>query len=72
MANKTLGYFKSQITTSKELKKREKDILLLRLSKVKLNKIGRRYKISAERVRQIEGVALTKLIRKTMQLLLFD
>lgn len=72
MANKTLGYFRSQIITSRELNKREKDILKLRLSKTKLTKIGRRYKISAERVRQIEGAAITKLIRKTMQLLLFD
>jgi len=72
MANKTLGYFRSQIIASKELTKREKDILIARLSKIKLQKIGRRYKISAERVRQIEGMALTKLIRKTMQLLLFE
>lgn len=72
MANKTLSYFRSQITASKELNKREKEILSLRLSRTKLTKIGKRYKITAERVRQIEGAAITKLIRKTMQLLLFD
>lgn len=72
MANKTISYFSATITQSKELTKREKDILVKRLRKKKLEKIGKEYKISAERVRQIEGRALTKFIRKTAQLLLFD
>lgn len=72
MANKTLSYFSATITQSKELTGREKDILLQRLSKKKLEKIGKKYKVSAERVRQIESGAITKIIRKTAQLLLFD
>lgn len=72
MSNKTVGYFSSVIQTSRELNLRERDILSKRLRRHKLKKIARGYKLSPERIRQIEQGALKKIIQKKAQLLLFD
>lgn len=72
MTNQTVYYFSSIIRGSKQLNKREKEILLRRLTKRTLIKIGRKNKVSGERIRQIEKNALQKLIRKVGQLLLFE
>ena len=72
MANQTVFYFASLIKSAKELNRKEKEILLKRLRKQKLEKIGRKYKVSGERIRQIEESALEKFIAKMCQLMLFD
>ena len=72
MGNQTLRYFRSIIIISKDITKKEKDILVHRLKRKTLKKIGRKYKVSAERIRQIEKAALQKFVKKINQLLLFD
>lgn len=72
MSSQTLLYFQTVIQNSKELTHREKDVLSKRLDKVTLEKISRRYKLSDERVRQIEEEALAKFLKKACQLFLFD
>lgn len=72
MGNQTILYFGSIIKNSKELTRKEKEILLFRLKKKILKKIGRKYKVTDERIRQIEKQAIAKLIRKINQLLLFE
>lgn len=72
MSNRTVGYFASIIKNSKELNKKEKEVLVKRLKDTTLEKIGKRYKVSGERVRQIEEQALLKFIKKACQLFLFD
>lgn len=72
MGNKTVGYFIAIIESSDKLNKREKDILIKRTKGKTLKKIGRKYKITAERIRQIEEVAIAKLLKKIYQLMLFD
>lgn len=71
-ANQTIIYFGRIIDSSKELKRKEKEILKFRLGSKILKKIGKKYKISYERVRQIEKEAIKKLNKKICQLLLFD
>ncbi len=72
MSSQTLLYFQTVIQNSKELTHREKDILVKRLDRVTLEKLSRRYKLSDERVRQIEEEALAKFLKKACQLFLFD
>jgi DNA-directed RNA polymerase sigma subunit (sigma70/sigma32) len=72
MSSKTLAYFKSFIQNSKLLGKKEKDILIRRLGKKTLKKIARRYKLSDERIRQIEKEALIKFHKKNCQMILLD
>lgn len=72
MGNQTLLYFISLVKNAKELKRKEKDILIKRLKNNPLHKIGKKHKLSAERIRQIEEKALLKFIKKSCQLLLFD
>jgi len=72
MSNQSIAYFASIIKNSKDLNWREKEILLNRLKKKTLKKIGRKQKVTGERIRQIEKQALTKFIKKINQLLLFD
>lgn len=72
MSSQTLLYFQTVIANSKELKKREKDILIKRLDKITLEKIAKKYKLSDERIRQIEEEGLAKFLKKACQLLLFD
>lgn len=72
MSSQSFSYFKTLIEDSKILSKKEKDILVRRLQGITLRRIGRRYKLTAERIRQIEEEALVKLGKKISQLLLFD
>lgn len=72
MGNQTLAYFSSLIADSNKLNRKEKEILLKRVEGKHLRKIGKKYKISAERVRQIEEVAIKKLLKKIYQLMLFE
>jgi DNA-directed RNA polymerase sigma subunit (sigma70/sigma32) len=72
MANQTIKYFSALISDSRELNAKEKDILRRRLKNNHLRKIGRKYKVTAERIRQIEEHALEKFTQKILQLLLID
>ena len=72
MVNQSIAYFASLVRNSRDLNWREKEILLNRLKKKTLKKIGRRYKLSGERIRQIEKEAIKKFVKKINQLLLFD
>ncbi len=72
MSSQTWNYFISVIQDAKELNKKEKEILIRRLRAQNLKKIGRKYKVTAERIRQIEKDALTKFKKKMIQLLLLD
>lgn len=72
MSTQTISYFISIIQNSKELTKKEKEILINRLQQKKLEKIGRKYKVTAQRIQQIEEKALKKFIDKMCQLMLFD
>jgi len=72
MPNQTVGYFINFITKSHRLNPKEIDILVKRLKRKKLKSIGRKYKVTYERIRQIEKSALSKLGNKTIQEYLFD
>lgn len=72
MSTQTGKYFISIIKNSKELDRKEKDILIRRLKENTLAKIGRKYKVSDERIRHIEQKALQKFSKKMCQLMLFD
>lgn len=73
MSSQSLVYFISIINHARYLNRKEKDILVRRLKGLTLEKIGKRYKVSDERIRQIEENALLKLgNKKISQLLLFD
>ncbi len=72
IANQTVRYFIKIVEASKELKRKEKDILIARLEEKTLLKIGKKYKLTAERIRQIEESAIAKIVAEIKQLLLFD
>lgn len=72
MANQTTAYFVSIISSSPKLKKKEREILINRLRRKTLKKIGKKYKVSGERIRQIEQIALIKFKKIIYQLLLFS
>lgn len=72
MTSRSEEYFISIVVSSKNLNKKEKDIVVKRIRGMTLRRIGRRYRLTAERIRQIEEEALTKLSKKISQLLLFD
>jgi len=72
MTSQSLGYFIEFIDHLKELDKKEKDILIRRLKKQTLNQIGKKYRLTGERVRQIENQALKKLKTTICQLRLLD
>ncbi|OGK51645.1 hypothetical protein A2966_04955 [Candidatus Roizmanbacteria bacterium RIFCSPLOWO2_01_FULL_41_22] len=67
MSNQTLVYFINFILRSKKLTLKEEDILVRRLRRKKLKQIGRKYKLTDERIRQIEKAALVKLQSKIYQ-----
>jgi len=71
MANQTINYFLKLIKWSKRLNPKEEDILVKRLKKKKLRQIGKKYRVSDERIRQIENIALLKLQEKNFQERLF-
>ncbi len=72
VANQTVRYFIKIVKKSHELSKKEKEILVARLEDRTLEKIGKKYKLSAERIRQIEEEAIKKFLAKVNQLFLFD
>lgn len=72
MANKTVDYFVSIIKGSNRLSKKEKEILVERVSGKTLDEVGKRFKVTGERIRQKEENAISKLMKKFSQLLLFD
>ena len=71
MPNRTLAYFINFVKKTHRLKPKEADILSLRLRRKKLRSIGRKYKVSYERIRQIEKISLIKLSSKSYQEKLF-
>lgn len=71
MANQTIAYFVSIIKTSPKLNKKGKEVLINRLQQKTLKKIGKKYKVSAERIRQIEKTALVELKKTIYQPRLF-
>lgn len=71
MANQTLSYFVNFIINSRKLDPKEEDILVKRLRKKNLREIGKKYKLTYERIRQIESQALKKLKSKISQGKLF-
>ena len=72
MSNKTIIHFVSQIKNSEKLTLKEKDILLNRIKGKTLEKIGKKYGLTAERIRQKEEAALLKLKKKIYQMILFN
>jgi DNA-directed RNA polymerase sigma subunit (sigma70/sigma32) len=71
MPNQTLAYFINFVKKTDRLKPKEADVLALRLKRKKLKSIGRKYKVSYERIRQIENISLKKLNSKSYQEKLF-
>lgn len=72
MSNQTIWYFTSLIKRSNQFTRKEKEILMYRLKHKKLEKIGKKYRLTAERIRQIEEKALEKFEKQILQLRLFD
>lgn len=72
MPNQTIGYFINWVINSNRLNPKEEDVIIRRLKRNKLRKIGRKYKVTYERIRQIEKVALKKLSSKIFQEKLFN
>lgn len=71
MPNRTLGYFINLVRKTHKLSPKEANILILRLKRKKLKTIGRKYKVTYERIRQIEHDSLTKLEKQEFQERLF-
>lgn len=71
-ANQTIRFFASQIVSLPLLSEKEKDILTKRLDEFTLKKIGKGYKVTGERIRQIEKRAITKVKIKSYQPDLFE
>lgn len=72
LGNNTVRYFRDIIVGSSELTKKEKEILLKRLSSFTLETIAKKYHVTAERIRQIEESAIKKFHAKICQLVLLD
>ncbi len=72
IGNQTVRHFLRFIEKFPLLTEREKWVLSQRLQEQKLKKIGKKFKVSAERVRQIEWGAILKLKQKYRQLALFE
>jgi DNA-directed RNA polymerase sigma subunit (sigma70/sigma32) len=69
--NKTLAYFSKTIDKIAELTAREKEVVLKRLRSKTLEKIGKKFKLTEARIRQIEKTALMKIESKWHQQRLF-
>lgn len=72
LGNNTVRYFREIIVGSCELSKKEKEILLRRLSAFTLETIAKKYNVTAERIRQIEEAAIKKFRSKICQLILLE
>jgi len=71
MSTKTITHFIAIIKKSNFFSKKERDILIRRTRGQTLKKIGKKYKLTAERIRQIEEAALNKFTKRILQLNLF-
>lgn len=71
-ANRTLRYFTAHIRKLPHLTSKEKDVLVRRLRKVTLEKIGILFDVTEGRIRQIEKVAIKKVRSKHFQQALFE
>jgi len=71
-ANRTLRYFTAHIRKLPHLTSKEKDVLVRRLRKVTLEKIGKSYEVTEGRIRQIEKIAIKKVRSKHFQQALFE
>jgi len=72
MRNQTIYHFISIIKQSDRINAKEKDVLIKRIEGKELREIGKRYKVTGERIRQIEKTAIMKFLKKIHQLLLFE
>lgn len=72
IANQTVKHFIKFIDKFPLLSEKERLVLSQRLQEKKLKKIGRKFKVTAERIRQIEFGAILKLKQKYRQLALFE
>ena len=72
IGNQTVRYFIKIVRDSRELNQKEKEILIARLEEKTLEKIGKKYKLTAERIRQIEEGAISKFLAEVKQLFLFE
>ncbi|HLE49198.1 MAG TPA: sigma factor-like helix-turn-helix DNA-binding protein [Patescibacteria group bacterium] len=70
-SNQTQRYFRNFIKKIPNLSGKEKDVLLKRLRRETLENIGKPFKLTEGRIRQIEHTALVKLKSKKRQLALF-
>lgn len=71
MNNQTIVYFIQVVKNTEFLKNKEKAILVERLKGKSLEVIGKKYKLSGERIRQIEENSLSKFFKSIKQLILF-
>lgn len=69
--NRTIRFFVSYINKLPQVTDKEKSILTSRIKSVTLTKIGKKYKVTEGRIRQIEKVALKKIKDKLYQMKLF-
>lgn len=72
IANQTVKHFLKFIDKFPLLSEKERLVLSLRLQEKKLKKIAKKFKVSAERIRQIEFGAILKLKQKYRQMALFE
>ena len=72
MGNQTINHFISIINQSAKLSEKEKNILIGRVKGKTLEEIGKKYKVTGERIRQKENTAIIKFMKKIYQLILFD
>jgi DNA-directed RNA polymerase sigma subunit (sigma70/sigma32) len=70
-SNRTLKFFRSYIKSASDLSGKERTVILKRLRRVSLEQIGKVFKVTEGRIRQIEKVAIKKLKSKARQLNLF-
>jgi len=71
MSNKTIRYFSVFIKKIPDLSGKERKVLLGRLRKRTLTKIGKAFGVTEGRIRQIEKKAIGKIRSKHHQLALF-
>lgn len=60
MPNQTIDYFIDWVLNSNRLNPKEEDVLVGRLKRKELKKIGKKYKVTYERIRQIEKRSFKK------------
>lgn len=70
--NRTLRYFLYFIKKIPDLTGKERKVLLERLTKKKLDIIGKSFGVTEGRIRQIEKSAIKKIRGKSHQLALFN